>query len=362
MLTFFDLVQKHDFRQFVVNRIISNTKKPYCFPNRFPKLCKYRALSLYSIEDIINESFTLSSIGEFNDAFDGAIHQYGTDEERTRAAELKWQELEYHRVNAGLPESVLHHDQFVNPYKNYYKETSRLQFRELDYLGTYVGCLSEENTSTLMWAHYADSNKGMCIEYDFNQLPADAIIRKMLFPVVYTDTPIHVSDLMNDTNHSIYDYSMDAAVLCSALNKANIWSYEREWRLIMVWTTLREKTRRFPILLHIQPSNIYFGYHFLKHFFYYDKVSSDERDQYKALFKSFLNLLSYLKEKAVPIAIMVPDVGSYSFKPITISADDFQAFMHEEFDEDSPENMRYYYTVHDHLMDLLEKPQEENHA
>ena len=39
---------------------------------------------------------------------------------------------------------------------------SRLKFRELDYLGTYVCCLSSKCDSTLIWAHH---NKEIKVEY-----------------------------------------------------------------------------------------------------------------------------------------------------------------------------------------------------
>ena len=34
-----------------------------------------------------------------------------------------------------------------------------------------VFCLSQNNNNTLMWSHYADSHKGICIEYKIHSLP-----------------------------------------------------------------------------------------------------------------------------------------------------------------------------------------------
>ena len=34
-----------------------------------------------------------------------------------------------------------------------------------------VACFTEENNSPLMWAHYSNSHKGLCIEYDLSRLP-----------------------------------------------------------------------------------------------------------------------------------------------------------------------------------------------
>ena len=229
MITFLDLIKKEDFREFVSKRIAGVAGKSYSFPVSFPKLYRYRSLSSYAIDDIINNKITLSSIGEFNDIFDGAIHQYGSKQEIEEAAEEKWTRMEAMRINAHLPEGLLQREDIVNPYIIHFTKESLYRFRMLDYLGTYVCCFSIDNTSTLMWAHYADSNKGVCIEYDFNELPVENLLRKSIFPVAYTTEPISVADLINDNGHQIYQYPLDAAVLCTALNKSSIWQYEKEW-------------------------------------------------------------------------------------------------------------------------------------
>ncbi len=124
-------------------------------------------MSPYAIDDIINGKITLSSIGEFNDLFDGALHLYGSDQKIEEAAEEKWQEFENLRIMAYLPEDSLQQNNIVENYKNNLRTESRLKIRELEYLGTYVCCFSKDSHSTLMWAHYADLNKGICMGYDF---------------------------------------------------------------------------------------------------------------------------------------------------------------------------------------------------
>ena len=150
MITFLELIQNDGFRSFVSKRIENGIQKPYMFPPVLPPLYRYRSLSTHAIDDIINNKITLNSIGEFNDVFDGAIHQYGTMEEIEAAAEAWWTEMENHRIAAHLPDGLLRRDDIVKPYIEHLKTESRLKFRELDYLGTYVCCFSKENNSTLM--------------------------------------------------------------------------------------------------------------------------------------------------------------------------------------------------------------------
>ena len=52
---------------------------------------------------------------------------------------------------------------------------------------------------------------------------------------------------------------------------------------------------------------------------------------------------------------MVPAVGGYGLSPKPIEVDELLKLMKRHFADNDPENMRYYYVVHDKLMDLLEK-------
>jgi hypothetical protein len=114
MTSFLDLVQMPEFREYTMKRLSGGSNLYYSFPSKFPILFRYRSLSTYAIDDIINEQVTATSIGEFNDLFDGAIHRYGNDAEQEAAAERKWAELEKLRIAARLPEGNLTQDYYVS--------------------------------------------------------------------------------------------------------------------------------------------------------------------------------------------------------------------------------------------------------
>ena len=353
MVTFFDLIQNNEFRDFVFNRVSHGTGSVYEIPSELPRLYKYRPLSSYAIEDIVNGKVTLTSVGEFNDIFDGAMHLYGTKEEIERIAEEKCIELEAHLEAAHFPKGFLKHEDIVEQNRNHLKLESRLTFRELDYLGTYVCCFSRNNASTLMWSHYADSNRGCCIEYDFNRLPENDLLRQSLFPIAYTQSPIALRDLLEDKNNQLYQYSLDAAVLCSALNKASVWKYEQEWRIVWVLSFSDKEIPRIPIDLNFQPSKVYLGYHFMKPFFFYN-YDKKERDKCAENLKKTMELISFLQKHNIPVAIMIPSIGGYHFKPTDIRTDELATFLKGIFKNNRPESIRYYYVFHDRLMDLLE--------
>lgn len=355
MITFFDLVQDNNFRTYVESRLAEGTKNPeYSFPTVLPALYRYRPMSKYAVDDILAGHLTASSIGEFNDLFDGAMHNYGTKEERVQAAENKWNEL----IKLGLPEGLLKHDDYVSLYAEHFKTESRLKFRELDYLGTYVCCLSSKCDSTLMWSHYANSNTGICIEYNFNDPEVKSLQRCSVFPVAYSQNPIDLRDLLADEKGKTYQYPLDAAVLCAALNKASVWSYENEWRVVLVLAMAKNYDRRLSLIAPSAPKSIALGYHFLKSFFYYDYKNKDEQDSARAHLCDMLRLLEYVNKQEIPVSVMVPDIGGYKLSKKSVEVDALIKLIKYHFDDNEPENMRYYYVVHDELMDLLENGNE----
>lgn len=356
MITFLDLVQNTEFRAFVERLLAERTRNnQYSFPNFFPPLYRYRALSSYAVDDIIHGKLTITRIGEFNDLFDGALHRYGTEEECQRTAEDKWNELNRHMLSANLPVGILKHDEYVNSYIENLKVESKLDFRKLDYLGTYICCFSTERSSILMWSHYANYNTGICIEYDFNSLSSNSLLRKTIFPVAYSQTPIDLRDLLADKNQSIYTYPLDAAVLCAALNKFDVWHYENEWRLMWVLYSTDKDSKRFPIKFPGIPSSISFGYHFLKPFFYHDFKNKSEIENAEKRIKDARRLLNHAKTADIAVSFMAPSIGSYQLKPVSIPIDSLLELMTRYFQNDEPENMRFYYVVHDDLMELAEK-------
>ena len=79
-----------------------------------------------------------------------------------------------------------------------------------------VFCLAEEPDCILMWAHYADCHKGICLEFDASQLPFQQgeIANKVEYVSEYPEYNILSSDIL------------------PLIVKSKIWSYEKEWRLI----------------------------------------------------------------------------------------------------------------------------------
>lgn len=99
-----------------------------------------------------------------------------------------------------------------------------------------VSCFSTTSDSILMWSHYADKHRGICIEYDFSLLEQLENINAFLLPVIYSTErpllPIDKLDLENGqaTQESVMRIMPD--LIRAILTKSKFWDYENEWRFI----------------------------------------------------------------------------------------------------------------------------------
>jgi hypothetical protein len=91
-----------------------------------------------------------------------------------------------------------------------------------------VSCFSTGYKSHLMWSHYSDHHKGICLEYDIGDIIDD------IHPCIYTD------DLAQ------FDWSNNSKVL--AIVKNTEWAYETEWRYVR--ETVRPRMRLLGSVLH----------------------------------------------------------------------------------------------------------------
>lgn len=106
----------------------------------------------------------------------------------------------------------------------------------------YIKCFTEKNNNNLMWAHYADSYKGICVEYDIKRITDEEVL-KSLFPVVYSkERDVFVSsDLL-----AAY-FRGDKELLATKdskgvfLQKLFDWRDEKEWRICKMNHSLSEE-------------------------------------------------------------------------------------------------------------------------
>ena len=104
-----------------------------------------------------------------------------------------------------------------------------------------ISCFSTSGwDNQLMWAHYANSYSGICIEYDFKKISS---FIGFVYPVIYTekrptlsleDLGIAGIDINAEDDKLIHCDTNLSHVFQYLLTKNTCWNYEDEWRIINI--------------------------------------------------------------------------------------------------------------------------------
>ena len=146
----------------------------------------------------IKPELWLCQAGKFNDPFDCAFLY------NCRSKEIYDRKTEY---ELAVKESMAQFEQD--------KKSKSLQE------SVFISFLSEKCDSMLMWSHYSDEHKGLCLGFDLKSL----IQKYDFFPVIYSNRMPKVKNA---------DIDNKSALLKSILTKSKEWSYEQEWRIIEI--------------------------------------------------------------------------------------------------------------------------------
>ncbi len=295
MISIFDVFKDEKFRERLKEQLVIQNNT-YTLPPVIPPLFKYCSFSKHAVKNLITNSFSLSLIATFNDCFDSRIsfgdvkirakEEYETDKRIAEAAGCK-------------P---------VIPIEQWYDHIAEEQKVYAGFCNdSHCICFSETNNSTLMWSHYADNNRGICIEYNFEIITENPLYY-CLFPVCYTQTPISVYDFFRRDKEL---YSIELGVLISVLNKASCWKYEKEWRLVL----LNEKIGKYNVEKYITVSNIIgaksvvLGYNFLDNFI--PELNSNGEEDTKKAFTLFQAMVATMKANNIPLYQMEVDERTF---------------------------------------------------
>lgn len=206
-------------------------KKP--LPSRFYKYICWK--SKYSRRILLQNCIYFSSPKNFNDPFDCSLSiRY---DEKTKKQILKDYKTSlkgmYPTYDSRKIDEVALEIQQSNP--NLHDKITRDTIernRDTIYKNIGVFSVSEKDDNFLMWSHYCDSHKGICIGFDANKL----------FWFLNTSYGIACSPLKYKSKYPIIrpkwvDQKIGEIILT---NKAKYWSYEKEWRFILSGETDKE--------------------------------------------------------------------------------------------------------------------------
>lgn len=277
-------------RESVGDNLNQFSSNGYFVEQLIPNLFKYRDLTGYALDEILNNAATLTRIDQLNDVFEG----------------MRWNAFS-DNLNRDVHPKVAEIEDCIGV-------LARTQ-------GTYVGCFSQIPDSILMWSHYACGSEGICVEYDFSSLQKDATITKYVFPIYYSQRPFNISHISNSDD--VERSSIFLEVACGALTKSDIWSYEKEWR-ILYFAFLAEHDKKDRISLsecfEVVPriKSVTLGYHFLRKFW---RSGNDD------LIKKFMQVLDYIKSVGIDVYYMNREYRRFEFNRKHIDVDVLKEFM-----------------------------------
>ena len=161
-----------------------------------------------------------------------------------------------------------------------------------------VSCFTTNPFSMLMWAHYADSHKGFCVEYDIPS-PDEHNIKLLqnLLPVIYSDERVSVlNECLADMNcPTVTDDIANAIYKYGLLTKSIDWRYQNEWRLISLDNMLTDESSYnctfFPI------SKVFLG----------AKMTDEQRKE----------ILTICTDRNIPSVCVLPAMSTFSMQECT---------------------------------------------
>lgn len=221
------------------------------------KLYKYRSFGSNSLRLLSNAEICYANPRRFNDPLD-CDPTVQVDTDRASIEKLCFRMLAKAHGKEKALKKMGNHQNMSTEYgdyktdpkaEKYYKrrlgeEIKQLVAAEMDKCG--VLSLAERWDCPLMWSHYADEHRGLCIEYDMSDNVCSHIK-----PVEYRrPRSIKITELMEwklhnspEAKQNVFDTYFFA--------KASQWQYEKEWRDIYSSHCVKQAPFRI--------SGVYFG-------------------------------------------------------------------------------------------------------
>jgi hypothetical protein len=189
------------------------------YPN-IDRLYKYYGYSKHSLFALKTRTFWFAKPTSLNDPFDGKIpfdsRLTAEAVKKFRPTLARYNGLSKKNAERNLRQVIGRNGQIDQGFLKVWRTVLGQASKKLEDSGVF--CLSECNSSILMWSHYADSHKGFCVEFERNPDNDLGDYNKTCRVKYGTKYPI-----INPLDPKAYDYKF--------FWKASGWKYEREWRL-----------------------------------------------------------------------------------------------------------------------------------
>lgn len=212
-----------------INDITS--KKEWRIPT---KIYRYMRFDDYWTNNLFKGEVVLSKPKDFNDPFDCYLN---IDIKKFWDMSGKEMFLKEYNMNINMDDNF---EKYAMESINFAQDKAR------------VTCFAESWKTLLLWSHYADSHKGLCIEYDTSLM---GNLRNFLFPVIYQDELYDATKDFCTNNENLFNF---------LFFKSEEWKYENEWRIAVIEEQLSKllydkESKRYKYNLKDCISAVYIG-------------------------------------------------------------------------------------------------------
>lgn len=185
-------------------------------------LYKYYPYNEYLLEMLITKKVWFSKPEIFNDPFDCHLNFDKNIPLDKYEKCLRWQLKREGRSQKQIENDIgklISHEGIINEEaKNIIDKISESTLDVIKNIGVY--CLSEINTNSTMWAHYADNHRGLCLGFLISD---DGVAEKVSY--VAGVPRVKFSELFDDESTES-DYKW-------IFSKHHDWKNEKEWRSVV---------------------------------------------------------------------------------------------------------------------------------
>ncbi len=177
-------------------------------------LYKYQPVTEYTLINLCKHQIWFTKPVDLNDVYDCAIYpkkRVPTEEELAQLLPILRQKISDQDLDPRFQKDFLK-EQLAND------EITQWSKEIVDRYG--VACFSDSMDNLLLWAHYTNGYKGICLKFDtsFEPFPKAEIVNySPTIPLVFTEDSL---------------LRPEYAVRQMVMTKPKCWEYEREWRIL----------------------------------------------------------------------------------------------------------------------------------
>ncbi|WP_413522658.1 DUF2971 domain-containing protein [Photobacterium phosphoreum] len=220
-------------------------------------LFRYRDFNTNTLKEIIDNELWHSSVRELNDPFESYFKMDDSflldKDEVLKAAYVFFGEKAKDKC---IHDYFNNYEKLLRSVKKSYKSNSDMLEKVFSkYL---ICCFSKQYNEPLMWSHYANGLRGLCIVYNKEKLNKTKILKGNMTDVLYDTTPYisKIKDIKTKVvNNEIWiDLDKSDCKKC-AFSKHSRWGYEEEVRTIIHFSDLdsRLNTSGYAVTVGYEP-------------------------------------------------------------------------------------------------------------